>query len=356
MPERPIENSSSVDVPDLTVIVCTYNRVDRLPACLRALSQQTIASRVQVIVVDDGSEQDTAAVVRDFPVEFVALGENQGLSAARNAGLAYARSELVAFTDDDVIVPSTWCAQLVDLWSSAPATTQALGGVVTVAEVTSLTQRYLVRHNPLAPIELDVAHAQGVMDRLRAYLRSQSDRRPEVRPVYSLVGANMSFRRSALAVVGDFDPTIRFGGDEELVCVNLRRHFGDESVICTSSLVVAHSFDPRLTDTLRRAYLYGVSNGRSFARHGGVPSVRPIGGLFTALLVVVSPWSLLWGVTLAVLTPFVMWRRWVRDAVRERRLEVALYPLLALAQEIGSNVGVVVGWRQEVRRRATEGA
>jgi glycosyltransferase involved in cell wall biosynthesis len=352
MSERqPIEPFETV-VPIMTVVVCTYNRTKLLRTSLNALSIQSIRDRVQVIVVDDGSTEDTAGVVADYAVEFVALGTNRGLSAARNAGVARARGLLVAFTDDDVIVPPDWCEALMDAWDKAPRGTRAIGGAVTVASATSITQRYLCRHNPLVPTEFDVANATTFADRLSAYLNGESDERPPIRPVYSLVGANMSFNHEALQAVGGFDPTIRFGGDEEKVCVNLRERFGDEAVIYCTSIVVAHLFERSLRDALRRSYLYGASNGRTWVRQGGIPGLRPAGGLFVTLLVVLAPISGFGAIITAFFVPFVVWRRWVKDAVYEHNAEVVTYPLFALAQELVANVGFFAGWRQE-RRRVT---
>jgi hypothetical protein len=160
----------------------------------------------------------------------------------------------------------------------------------------------------------------------------------------------MSFTREALSQVGGFDPSIRFGGDEEHVCKNLRKQFGDQSILCYSSIVVAHHFDPRLRDTLRRAFLYGVSNGRTWSREGGVPSVRPVGGLFAASLIIVAPFSIIGAVLIALFIPFVMWRRWVSASWRKRSPEALIYPLIALTQELCANIGFFAGWRKEQHR------
>jgi glycosyltransferase involved in cell wall biosynthesis len=310
---------------------------------------QTIRDDIQVVVVDDGSTQDTASVVADYDVDFVPLGTNQGLSFARNSGIAHARASIIAFTDDDVVVPHDWCQRLLDAWREAPPETRAIGGEVTVAEATSLTQRYLSRNNPLSPIDAEIAPNATFLQRLRVYLKSETARAHPVRNVYSLVGANMSFTRDALSEVGGFDPSIRFGGDEEHVCKNLRVLFGERSILCYSSIVVAHHFDPRLRDTLRRAFLYGLSNGRNWSRDGGVPSVRPVGSLFVASLVVAAPISMVGATLFAILIPFLMWRRWVRASWSERNAEILVYPLIALAQEVCANIGFFVGWRKERR-------
>jgi glycosyltransferase involved in cell wall biosynthesis len=350
MAERRNAASTHNNSPALSVVICTYNRTEMLPACLTSLMNQTVRDRIEVIVIDDGSKQDTASAVADYEVEFEALGTNQGLSAARNAGINRSRAPLVAFTDDDVIVPTNWCELLLEAWNEVPSGTCAIGGAVTVAETTSLTLRYLSRNNPLSPTELDVAQAESLRQRMNAYLLSQSRQDESIRPVYSLVGANMSFSREALAEVGGFDPTIRFGGDEELVCVNLRKKFGDSSVLFFPSIAVAHNFDPRMRDTLRRSFLYGTSNGRNWVRSGGIPGLRPVGGLFVVSLILTAPISVPAAIIVSLLVPFAMWRRWIGASIKERDSELIFYPLIALMQELCTNVGFFVGWQRERRK------
>ena len=91
--------------PSVAIVITTYNHAHYLgDAIASALAQTRPAD--EVIVVDDGSDDDPAAVVAAFAgVRLVAQG-NQGLSAARNAGLAAARCEFVVFLDaDDRLLP-----------------------------------------------------------------------------------------------------------------------------------------------------------------------------------------------------------------------------------------------------------
>ena len=107
-----------------TVLICTYNRAERLAETLDSLAR-TVAPhlRWEVIVVDNNSTDCTRAVVRsraaEYPVPLHYLFESrQGKSHALNLGLASTDADIVAFTDDDVRVPSEWlmaaCQPLLD--------------------------------------------------------------------------------------------------------------------------------------------------------------------------------------------------------------------------------------------------
>jgi glycosyltransferase involved in cell wall biosynthesis len=88
--------------PLVSVVVPTHNRVALLKRTLRSILGQNI-SDVEVIVVDDGSVDDIAAVVGDLDPRIQVLRNRQpaGVSAARNRGIAAAQGEWIAFCDDD---------------------------------------------------------------------------------------------------------------------------------------------------------------------------------------------------------------------------------------------------------------
>ncbi len=93
-------------VPHISVVICTRNRGEKLRATLRSLTRQDYDGEWELIVVNNGSTDDTQCVIDDFakncafPLR-VAHEPLAGLSRARNKGLARARGEIVAFTDDD---------------------------------------------------------------------------------------------------------------------------------------------------------------------------------------------------------------------------------------------------------------
>jgi len=91
--------------PLVTVIVAAYNGEAFLREALESLVAQEFVS-YETVFVDDGSTDATAEIARSFPVRYH-FQENQGLPAARNAGLAMARGELIAFLDDDDVLPPT---------------------------------------------------------------------------------------------------------------------------------------------------------------------------------------------------------------------------------------------------------
>jgi GT2 family glycosyltransferase len=97
--------------PQLSVVVCTHDRPERLSALLSSLERQTLAAGAfEVIVVDDGSEPpalaDGAATAAN--VRLIRNHVTSGPAAARNRGWRLARGALIGFTDDDCIADPRW--------------------------------------------------------------------------------------------------------------------------------------------------------------------------------------------------------------------------------------------------------
>jgi O-antigen biosynthesis protein len=109
---RGVPRVSEVPLPPVSVIVCTYNGAATLRACLESL-QKLKYPDCEVIVVDDGSTDDTPGILRDFPEFRCIRQENMGLSQARNVGLAAAGGEIIAYTDSDCEVDEDWLYYLV---------------------------------------------------------------------------------------------------------------------------------------------------------------------------------------------------------------------------------------------------
>lgn len=95
--------------PSLSVVIPAFNDGRRLALCLAAVSRQTYPqNRLQVIVVDNASTEDLRAVTAAFPGVTYAHESVRGPAAARNAGVALATGDLIAFTDADCLPEPDW--------------------------------------------------------------------------------------------------------------------------------------------------------------------------------------------------------------------------------------------------------
>lgn len=106
--------SSKIAVMDASVIVPAYNAGQTIEHCLAALLAQSFPrEQYEIIVVDDGSTDETPAIVARMPEVRLIRGEHRGAAAARNLGAQHARGNILLFTDADCEPLPDWIAQML---------------------------------------------------------------------------------------------------------------------------------------------------------------------------------------------------------------------------------------------------
>jgi len=110
--------------PAVSVIIATHNRAAMLEEAVAACASQQPAGELEVIVVDDLSNDGTERLMRrlveeaSVPVVYLRLGRRSGPAGSRNAGLEAARGRFVAFTDDDCLPSPRWLAEALAAFTS----------------------------------------------------------------------------------------------------------------------------------------------------------------------------------------------------------------------------------------------
>jgi glycosyltransferase involved in cell wall biosynthesis len=324
---------------DLSVVICSLNGAAGVDRCLRALAVQKDAE-LQVIVIDDGSTDATSEVAREHGVTVIRHEINRGLAAARNTGVSVASAPIVAFLDDDCEPTPEWARELLDSYVEGVI---GVGGNVVPCAPRGFMLGYLTRNNPLLPLELKLARSEKLLYRLYLYIRQQwmPENHQDKRDVYSLVGANMSFRLTVLCKV-NFDERFRFGGEETDICLRLPREFPDTRLVVTPGAVVSHHFVSSLRDTLRRSRAYGRGSARLYRKWSSMrPTIFPGPVLMLALLFA----SIFLPVLLvtAVLLPQLMYPKGIRFAIARLQPTSILDSYVQLAEEACANVGYLQG-------------
>jgi GT2 family glycosyltransferase len=187
---------AEVDWPRVSVVVCSHNGASTLGNCLEGLARLEYPE-YEVLLVDDGSSDDTAEIGEAFGVRVIRT-EHSGLSAARNAGLREATGEIVAYLDDDCRPDPQWLTYLAATFMVTP---HAGVGGPNVPPGDNRAIARCVASAPGGPIHVLV-----------------SDREAEHIP-----GCNMAFRRDVLLEIGGFDPQFWVAGDDVDVCWRLQQ-------------------------------------------------------------------------------------------------------------------------------------
>jgi len=199
-------------VPKVSVIVCGYNGAPTLETCLQSLKAIDYPD-YEVVVVDDGSTDNTQQILEGHPWVKSVYQTNHGLSVARNVGAANATGEILAYTDSDCMADPDWLYYLVGTLLSG---NYAGVGGPNVSPPAQSWQQACVAAAPGGPSHVLLTDVVAE----------------------HIPGCNMAFHRWAFEKAGGFDPEYRKAGDDVDFCWRLQQE--GEVIAFSPSAIVWH--------------------------------------------------------------------------------------------------------------------
>jgi GT2 family glycosyltransferase len=198
--------------PKVSVIVCSYNGGQTLEACLRSLKKLNYPD-YEVVLVDDGSKDNTREIVSHHPWVRTIHQPNMGLSVARNVGAAHASGEILAYTDSDCMADPDWLYYLVGTLLSGDYA--GVGGP-NISPPAQNWHQACVAAAPGGPSHVLLTDVVAE----------------------HIPGCNMAFHRWAFDKVGGFDPEYRKAGDDVDFCWRLQQE--GQVIAFSPSAIVWH--------------------------------------------------------------------------------------------------------------------
>ena len=246
----------------VSVVIPTFNRAAPLAATLDSLARLQTRSvpNWEVVVVDNNSSDDTAAVVRSrqatFPVTLRYEYERaQGRSNALNRGISASTAPVIACIDDDVVVAERWLDEAI-----GPLITPERGIDYTGGPVQPIWEA--ARPTWLSPTRADLWGAVAILDYgPDAFIFEERRRVP--------LGANMAMRRTLVDRIGGFSPRLgrssgtRLLGQEVPEFLARARAAGGRGLYVPGMLVRHHVPASRLTKTYFRRWWHGKGRSRA---------------------------------------------------------------------------------------------
>ena len=237
-------------MPSISVIICTYNRADYLSGTLGSLSNQSAQSDTfEVLIIDNNSSDSTYHVSQMFEslnpwinIRYF-LEKTQGLSHARNRGVKEAKTEILTFIDDDVLLPNNFVDEIIKSFRGTTAI--AIGGKVLPYYESGKAPRWM------SHFLLPTVSALDMGSRRKLFKGSKFP-----------IGANMSFKNSAFEKYGMFNTELgRSGGElqggEEKDLFN-RLKSANEKIVYSPQVCLQHVIPE---ERLKEEYIKGLAIG-----------------------------------------------------------------------------------------------
>lgn len=183
-----IDGRHRQSAPTVSVVVPVRNAPQRIAVCIEALLAQTYPrDRVQIVIVDNDSDDDTPDVVDSYPVTRVTESAAHSPYTARNAGIAAATGDIIALTDANCVPTENWLANGVRTLLDQGA--DLVGGKVTFTFSPRPTVGEIVDAMTNVDVEASIGNHGACMT------------------------GNLFVRRTVFSEIGVFSPSIRSGGD-----------------------------------------------------------------------------------------------------------------------------------------------
>lgn len=217
----------------ISVIIPVYNSEKTLYNCLKSIYANSF-DNFEVIIVDDVSADKTCEVAGRFPCRLIRLDENSGPAYARQAGVAAAEGEIIAFTDSDCVVPPDW---LANIYKKLTPDIAGIGGKYIFPERINLISRLIITYWDIKNIFYSGQHK-----------------------MISLYGGNCAFWKSILVKKRNKMELThcnkRVGGDDTMLCYELQK-FG--KIMYDPDIFVMHDKTISFNDVIKETISLGYS-------------------------------------------------------------------------------------------------
>lgn len=235
--------------PFVTVCLPVRNGADHIAAQLEGLQAQDYVGPWEVVVADNGSTDETAAVVSAWtdrlPLSLIQAGRRPSVNGGRNAAACHGRGQLLAFCDHDDIVRPNWITELVRVAAEA----DAVAGVIDCARLND----DVVRSWKDDRVQHRLVIAHGALP--------------------SMIGASCAVWRDAFEAVGGFDEAIQYGTDD--VDMAWRLQFAGFTLGHAPNAIADYRYRTRIRDLARQSFDRSRMSCQLVERHRADLPARP---------------------------------------------------------------------------------
>jgi glycosyltransferase involved in cell wall biosynthesis len=323
------------EFPSLSIIVPVRNMARTVRNTLDSVTQLDYPEDLlEIIFVDGRSTDKTLQIISEYPVKLIEQ-EGKGLNAARNTGIKYSRGEIIAYTDADCVIPKDWAKRIAQNFNDPNV--GCVGGTMEGYDKTNPYGNYM---------DETFFH---VTPGFRVRIETN-----DLELMQFPAGANMAFRRSALARIKFFDENITYGFDDLQPVEDMS--FKGFRIVLDPTVRVQHQHRTSLASLLKQHFNYGrggtllfINKRASILAHWFTSYlIFTIAFLSTLIFLIYLglkikhplPWNLVFGSLGLFFTVFCIY--YIPISIKTRKpWKVLIYPLIDLLRGLAFTFGGV---------------
>jgi len=281
----------------LSLVVMTRNRSQLLKRCLASLSVQNYPlDQCEVLIIDDGSTDDTEAVVASFTAQHTTARyvkqAHGGVSSARNAGIKHAKGTIISFLADDYELPVDYAKTVIAFFEKNPRAQALCCRIIGQEEATAFSRAVYHYFNVSFLNLLSLVQGRKIKNAGEMIVyRFSRIRCNETAGLYFGLCASRAaaFRKELFERIGFFDETLKSSEDTDL---GMRMTQAGMGMYYYPQLAIRHSADVGLAGIIRKQFFYGFNLydfKKKHPRHPIVSANNFKGALYFLVNIIVGP-------------------------------------------------------------------
>ena len=239
---------------DVSVIIPTLNSEKYISRVLHAIYENGTYLPRQIIIVDGGSKDSTVEKAKEYPVEILSNPKTSA-AAARNIGIKFSKTDIIAFTDSDCVPHKNWLQNTFECFNNNPELV-GVGGKMLQLEPKN---------------DIETFSANVFLNEIMKFPDQAFKPYRKFLPG-SFITANCAYRRKALIDIGGFNEFFKNNGEDIDLFWRMLDKFPGR-LMYNPSIIVYHNFPDTYIKLIRKYFQYGIASSKLAKFHFKTPSI-----------------------------------------------------------------------------------